>query len=164
MLINIIGTMFPERKKNVKRYSETPKKVFICSPLRPHDETEEEKQKELHRNQLLALFACRYAAEHGYMPMAPHLYFTQFMDDADPRDREDGIRYGLKWLEDCDEIWVIERRITEGMKREIAAARKRGMREKHFVISLRPEERLLNELIGECFVEMYGAVNKRTFD
>ena len=40
VLINIIGTMFPERKKNVKRYSETPKKVFICSPLRPHDETE----------------------------------------------------------------------------------------------------------------------------
>ena len=89
---------------------------------------------------------------------------TQFLDDADPQDREDGIHYGLKWLEDCEEIWVIERRITEGMKREIAVARKRGIREKHFVISLRPEERLLNDLIGECFVEMYSAVDKRTFD
>ncbi len=156
--------MFPERKKNVKRYSETPKKVFICSPLRPKGETVEERKKDLHRNQQLARFACRYATEHGYMPLAPHIYFTQFMDDADPQDREDGIRYGLKWLEDCEEIWVVERRVTEGMKREIAVARKRGMREKHFVISLRPEERLLNDLIGECFVEMYSAVDNRTFD
>lgn len=98
------------------------------------------------------------------MPMAPHLYFTQFLDDADPQDREDGIHYGLKWLEECDEIWVIERRVTEGMKHEIATARRRGMREKHFVISLRPEERLLNDLIGEIFIEMYSNVVKRTFD
>ena len=148
----------------MKRYSETPKKVFICSPLRPRGEMEEERQKDLHRNQQLARFACRYATEHDYMPMAPHLYFTQFLDDADPQDREDGIHYGLKWLEECDEIWVIERRITEGMKHEIAAARKCGMREKHFVISLRPEERLLNDLIGEIFIEMYSNVVKRTFD
>ncbi len=154
----------PGKEKEMKRYSETPQKVFICSPLRPCGETEEEKQKDLHRNKQLARFACRYATEHGYMPLAPHLYFTEFMDESDPKDREEGIRYGLKWLEACEEIWVIERRITDGMKREIAVARKRGMREKHFVISLRPEERLLNDLIGECFVEMYGAVNKRTFE
>ena len=137
------------------RYSETPKRVFICSPLRPTGETEEEKRKDLHRNKQLARLACRYATEHGYMPMAPHLYFPQFMDDTDSQEREDGIRYGLKWLEDCDEIWVVERRITEGMKLEIRTARKRGMKEKHLVISLKPEERLLNELIGECFIEMY---------
>lgn len=84
----------PGKEKNVKGYSETPKKVFICSPLRPRGETEEEQQSDLHKNQQLARFACRYATEHGYMPMAPHLYFTQFMDDADPQDREDGIHYG----------------------------------------------------------------------
>ena len=94
----------------MKRYSETPKKVYICSPLRPRGETEEERKKDLHRNQQLARFACRYATEHGYMPLAPHIYFTQFMDDDDPQDREDGIRYGLKWLEDCEEIWRDEAR------------------------------------------------------
>ena len=98
------------------------------------------------------------------MPLAPHLYFSQFMDDDDPQDREDGIRYGLKWLEGCEEIWVVERRITEGMKREIAVARKRGMKEKHLVISLKPEERLLNDLLGEIFIEMYGKVGKKVFD
>ena len=96
------------------------------------------------------------------MPLAPHLYFPQFLNDADPEDREEGIRYGLKWLVDCDEIWIIERRITEGMKREIGVARKRGMREKHFVISLRPEERIMNDLVGECFIEMVGAVTGKT--
>lgn len=146
------------------RYSETPKKVFICSPFRPCGETEEEKKKDLHRNEQLARYACRYATEHGYMPLAPHLYFTQFMDDADPQDRENGIRYGLKWLEDCDEIWVIERRVTDGMRREIYKARKRGMKEKHLVISLKPEERILNDLLGEIFIEMYGSVDKKAFD
>ena len=29
---------------------------------------------------------------------------------------------------------------------------------------LRPEERLLNDLIGEIFIEMYSNVVKRTFD
>ena len=97
------------------------------------------------------------------MPLAPHLYFTEFLSDDDPADREQGIWYGLKWLEDCDEIWVIERRITEGMKREIRTARKRGMKERHFVISLRPEERLLNDLVGECYVEMYDDVTRKAF-
>ncbi len=147
----------------MKRYSETPKRVFICSPLRPVGETEEERQKDLHRNRQLARFACRYATEHGCMPLAPHLYFTEFLSDDDPADREQGIWYGLKWLEDCDEIWVIERRITEGMKREIRTARKRGMKERHFVISLRPEERLLNDLVGECYVEMYDDVTRKAF-
>lgn len=32
------------------------------------------------------------------------------------------------------------------------------------MISLRPEERLLNDLIGEIFIEMYSNVVKRTFD
>lgn len=154
----------PGKERTVKRYSEEPKRVYICSPLRPHGETEEERKKDLHRNEQLARFACRYATEHGCMPLAPHLYFSQFMDDADPQDREDGIRYGLKWLEGCEEIWVVERRITEGMKREIAVARKRGMKEKHLVISLKPEERLLNDLLGEIFIEMYGKVGKKVFD
>ena len=143
-------------------YSESPRKIFICSPLRPQGDTVEERQKDLLRNKQLARFACRYATERGYMPLAPHLYFPQFLNDADPEDREEGIRYGLKWLVDCDEIWIIERRITEGMKREIGVARKRGMREKHFVISLRPEERIMNDLVGECFIEMVGAVTGKT--
>ena len=57
----------PGKEKSMKRYSETPPKVFICSPLRPHGETEEDKRKELHRNKQLARLACRYAVEHGYI-------------------------------------------------------------------------------------------------
>ena len=49
------------------------------------------------------------------------------------------------------------------MKREIRTARKRGMKERHFVISLRPEERLLNDLVGECYVEMYDDVTRKAF-
>ena len=70
-------------------------------------------------------------------------------------------------IEDSPEGALLES-LLEGLaeyySKNLARGVKRGMREKHFVISLKPEERLLNDLIGECFVEMYSSVAKRTFD
>jgi len=35
---------------------------------------------------------CRYVVELGYIPIAPHVYFPQLMNDLDPKDREKSIR------------------------------------------------------------------------
>lgn len=51
--------------------------VYICSPL----------SGDLEGNQEKAVRYCRFAVDAGYIPIAPHLYFPQFMDDANPRER-----------------------------------------------------------------------------
>lgn len=36
----------------------------------------------------------RFAVEAGYIPIAPHLLFTQFLDDHNPKERELGSFFG----------------------------------------------------------------------
>lgn len=103
------------------------KRVFICSPLRPGKGTHKEQQMELFRNMELASLACRYAVQHGCNPMAPHLLIPAFLDDTNPEERQTGIELGMDWLMDCDELWVIGDRISEGMEIEIDTALDAGI-------------------------------------
>ena len=70
------------------------KKVFICSNYRGDVET----------NVKNALYWCKEATNQGYLPIAPHLYFPQFLDDDIPSERESGITWGIDILSDCDEL------------------------------------------------------------
>jgi len=103
------------------------KRVFICSPLRPGKGTHKEQQMELFHNMELASLACRYAVQHGCNPMAPHLLIPAFLDDMNPEERQTGIELGMDWLMDCDELWVIGDRISEGMEIEIDTALDAGI-------------------------------------
>ena len=101
----------------------SPKKIFVCSPYRPLAETEESRKVELESNIHRAKTACRILTTLGFMPLAPHLYFTTFLEDGVKRERENGIRLGLQWLEEADEVWVFGDTISEGMGVEIARAK-----------------------------------------
>lgn len=103
--------------------SASPKKIFVCSPYRPLAETEESQKVELESNLHRAKTACRILISLGFMPLAPHLYFTTFLEDEVKRERENGIRLGLQWLEEADEVWVFGDTISEGMAVEIARAK-----------------------------------------
>ena len=103
--------------------SASPKKIFVCSPYRPLAETEESRKVELESNLHRAKTACRILTTLGFMPLAPHLYFTTFLEDEVKRERENGIRLGLRWLEEADELWVFGDTISEGMAVEIARAK-----------------------------------------
>lgn len=100
----------------------SPKKIFVCSPYRPLSETEESRKAELESNIRRAKTACRILTTLGFMPLAPHLYFTTFLRDEEKRERENGIQLGLQWLEEADEVWVFGDTISEGMAVEIARA------------------------------------------
>ena len=63
----------------------------------------------------------------GDAPFAPHLLFPQFLEDADPIERGVGLRCALSLLARCDELHVFGDTISEGMAREIAAAKLRGV-------------------------------------
>ncbi len=90
--------------------------VYICSPLRG----------DIEQNIKAAKRYCREAVMEGAMPIAPHVYFTQFLDDAVPEERAAGMIMGLEMLRRCEEVWVYGEP-TEGMRAEIAEARKLGM-------------------------------------
>ena len=51
--------------------------VYICSKLRGNIEENQEKAKQY----------CRQVVDEGNLPIAPHIYFTQFMDDSNVEDR-----------------------------------------------------------------------------
>ena len=83
-----------------------PKKIFICSPYQPTANDSPCRKAQLEANIQRAKTACRILATMGVLPLAPHLYFTQFLKDEDAQERATGIRFGMEWLEAADEVWV----------------------------------------------------------
>ncbi len=101
--------------------------IYICSPYRPVSKDEEAKAIELEANVKRASDACRLLVKLGYMPLAPHLYFTRFLDDEDSKERKEGMSLGMEWLEYASELWVFGNIISEGMAEEIAFAKRLGI-------------------------------------
>lgn len=118
-------------------------RVFICSPYRAAITAEERKslpaaelielrEQRLMENMLIALAGCAFAHAHGKLPLAPHLYFTRFLEDNDPEERAEGIRLGSDWLMECEQVWVMSEKISEGMKAEITLASSLGIPVQYF--------------------------------
>ena len=63
---------------------------------------------------------CKFAVGRGRIPLAPHLYFPQFLSEVDEREKAMDMNFELLRL--CGEVWVFGDRITEGMAAEIAHA------------------------------------------
>lgn len=94
------------------------KKIYVCSRLAGDIENNIEKAKG---------YARFVAKECGAIPIAPHIYFTQFLDDNLPEDRAFGTMAGLMLLSDCDELWYFGDSVSQGMVREIIAAKEQGI-------------------------------------
>lgn len=58
----------------------------------------------------------------GLLPLAPHVYFTQFVDDSNPEERKLGLRCGLQLLRHCQLIRVYGCEVSAGMYDEIQLA------------------------------------------
>ena len=126
-------------------------KVYICSPFRPVGETVEAQAKSIKKHKILARYACRYAVANGYSPLCPHLYYPEFLDDNVEDEREIGMLLGMVGLSECEELWIVGRRISEGMEKEIKQAEKWGIPIKHYIPRFTPEERLLKAIFGDEF-------------
>ena len=98
------------------------KKVYICSPYRG------DTKKDTQKNAAAAVEYCRYAIDRGVIPIAPHIYFTQFLNDDIPEQREFGLQIGLDAMSECSEVWVFGDYISAGMKQEIEAATAAGQK------------------------------------
>lgn len=100
--------------------------IYICSQLRG---TPPYSKAKYNKNLRKAADYCRQVAAVGHTPIAPHLFFAEFIDDHDPDGRKRGMEMGIELLERCREVWVFgaEEGISEGMKREIELAGEKGI-------------------------------------
>lgn len=98
-------------------------KVYIISRYRANSD------KELKFNQMVARYFCRQIVEEGNAPVAPHLFYTQFLDDEYEADREIGTYMGLVDLSQCQEflLVIVDGIISEGMNREIQEVSRLGI-------------------------------------
>ncbi len=96
-------------------------KIFVCSPLRADNINTVE------MNIVNVKAWCKHIAVLGHAPFAPHLFYTQFLSDEIPIEREAGIRCGLEFLKTCDALWYFGHTISSGMMTEIAAAKEAGI-------------------------------------
>ena len=96
--------------------------VYICSPYAGETES----------NIKAAQKYSRFAVNKGYIPIAPHLLFPQFMNDTDPTERKLGLFFGNALMSKCSEVWVFGERISAGMESEIKRARWKNYRLRYF--------------------------------
>ena len=94
------------------------KRIYVCSRLAGDIENNIEKAK---------VYARFVAKTCGAIPIAPHIYFTQFLDDTVPEERAFGTMAGLMLLSDCDELWYFGDSVSGGMIREIIAAKEQNI-------------------------------------
>ena len=96
--------------------------VYICSPYAGDVETNVQKARRY----------CRFAVDKGYIPIAPHLLFTQFLNDDSPKERQLGIFFGNAVMSKCSEVWVFGEHISNGMEAEIKRAKRKNYRLRYF--------------------------------
>lgn len=96
--------------------------AYICSPYCGNVSANVEKARRF----------CRFAVDSGYIPIAAHLLFPQFMDDNDPAERGTAMFMDFVLMGKCHEVWVCGSVISEGMAAEIARAKKREQRIRYF--------------------------------
>ena len=96
--------------------------VYICSPY----------AGDVQANTEAARRYSRFAVKTGYIPIAPHLLFPQFLNDADPTERELGLFFGNALMSKCSEVWVFGSHISAGMQTEINRAKWKSYRLRYF--------------------------------
>jgi len=98
------------------------KLIYICSPLK---ETEEHTLEE--NRQRALKWVAEAALVPGIIPIAPHTYFTLFLDDTIPSQRQRGLALGIGLLENSEEVWVYGNFLSQGMIAEIILASTKSM-------------------------------------
>lgn len=70
---------------------------------------------------------CRKLYEFGYLPVAPHLLFPQFVNNNVPSEHNDCIHMAADMLRRCRVVVVCGKTNTEVMTGEIELARRLGI-------------------------------------
>ena len=96
--------------------------VYICSPY----------AGDVEKNVAAAQSSSRFAVDKGYIPVAPHMLFPQFLNDSNPKVRQLALFFGNALLSKSSEVWVFGDRISSGMEAEIRRAKWKNYRLRYF--------------------------------
>lgn len=93
--------------------------MYICSPYAS--------QGDRKQNVVNAIEYCRMAIMRGFIPIAPHVFYTQMLNDDIEAERAAGLAIGIELLKECEEIWVFGS-VKGGMIAEVQKANERGLK------------------------------------
>ena len=99
----------------MKTKNKDPSIIYICSPYSGNTA----------RGAEIARRYSRYVVERGYAPVTPHLYLPLFISEE--TERELALGAGHRLLDMCSELWAYGGTISEGMRREISHAQRKGI-------------------------------------
>lgn len=119
-------TRLEKEEKAVRKAAAFRPIVYICSPYSGDTE----------RNIKNAKRYSRFAVDKHYLPIAPHIYFTQFMDNCIPEERDTAIFMNWVLMSKCVELWVFGDTVSSGMKAEIERAKRKHMKIRYFTEEL----------------------------
>ena len=88
--------------------------IYVCSPYAGDTAENTDRAKKF----------SRFVVDRGGIPLTPHLYLPQFMKEETERDL--ALFMDLVLLSKCSELWVFGDVITDGMRKEISYAQKKG--------------------------------------
>ena len=96
--------------------------IYIASPYKGDIDTNTQNAKKY------ALFV----SKQTFVPIVPHLYLTQFLNDEVEEERNAGLALGLQMLKRCHEMWLFGDYISEGMRAEMEFAEKHSIPIRYF--------------------------------
>ena len=109
----------PNVQVRVEKMDVQGKKIDDQSVIDPADPKGGAVRGDIEGNRKKAEGYCREVVDRGYIPIAPHVYFTRFLNEEVEEERAKGMELGLELMKFCDELWIFGGVITEGMQREI---------------------------------------------
>jgi DNA polymerase-3 subunit epsilon len=96
------------------------RRVYVCHPFANDPAGNIERVRVISRRLL----------DEGLMPVAPHLYLPQLLEEGSERER--ALSLCLELLATCDEVRVFGGLVTAGMERELREAKRLGL-PAHFI-------------------------------
>ena len=96
--------------------------VYICSPF----------SGDVEGNVKAAQRYSRFAVDIGFIPLAQHLLFPQFLNNNVLAERQLGLFFGDVLMSKCAEVWVFGKVISIGMEAEIKRAKWKNYRLRYF--------------------------------
>ena len=103
------------RENDISPWTYMSKRIYVCSRYRA--DTEDGKAF----NVAVAKYFSREIANDGAIPVTPHIYFPQFMDDDNEVERAYAMEVGRQMIDTCQTfvIIIIDGKISDGMRDEI---------------------------------------------
>jgi len=118
--------------------------VYICSPLRA-DTAEGVRLNMLKAREQMEVVSKIYNCR----AIAPHAILPEYLDDHNPEERALGLKFGLDLLKLCKFMVVCGDVISDGMRREIEAAKELGIDIIYRDIVKGPKVRITIEVEGD---------------